>query len=83
MVIQVKFEENDQNLPVDFGEVTEVSHDGVQEYTGPYEATPKVTAQTLPTKDKLLAQDVTVKEIPYFDVSNTSGGSTVYIGNEV
>lgn len=80
MVIQVKFEENDQNLPVDFGEVTEVSHDGVQEYTGPYEATPKVTAQTLPTKDKLMRDDLVVREIPITRVSNTSGGNTIIIG---
>lgn len=52
-------------------------------YEGDYEVTPKVNAQTMPTKGKLMEEDVTVKSIPFFDVSNTSGGSTVYIGNEV
>lgn len=52
-------------------------------YEGEYIVTPKVTAQTLPTAEKLMEDDVTVKSIPYFDVSNTVGGSTVYIGTEV
>lgn len=52
-------------------------------YEGEYEVTPKVSKQTLPTAKKLLSKDVTIKEIPYFEVSNTSGGNTVYIGNEV
>ena len=52
-------------------------------YTGDYEITPKVDAQTLPTAQKFLHQDVTVKGIPIFDVSNMSGGRTVYIAKEV
>lgn len=52
-------------------------------YEGEYKVTPKVSEQTLPTAKKLLSEDVTIKEIPYFEVSNTSGGNTVYIGNEV
>lgn len=52
-------------------------------YEGDYEVTPKVIEQTLPTAEKLLSEDVTIKEIPYFEVSNTSGGNTVFIGNEV
>lgn len=52
-------------------------------YEGDYVVTPKVSEQTLPTADKLLSEDVTIKEIPYFEVSNESGGNTVFIGNEV
>ena len=52
-------------------------------YEGEYEVTPKVAEQTLPTAQKLLEEDVHIKKIPYFEVSNTSGGNTVYIGNEV
>jgi hypothetical protein len=52
-------------------------------YEGDYVVTPKVSEQTLPTADKLLSEDVTVKKIPYFEVSNESGGNTVFIGNEV
>ena len=53
------------------------------EYEGDYIVTPKVESQTMPTKNKLLTEDVTIKSIPFFNVSNTSGGSTVFIGNEV
>lgn len=52
-------------------------------YMGDYEITPKVDAQTMPTAQKLMTQDVTIKAIPYFNVSNNSGGSTVYIAKEV
>lgn len=57
---------------------------GVNEYyDGNYEVTPKVTEQTLLTAQKIMKQDVRIKEIPYFEVGNLSGGNTVYIGNEV
>lgn len=56
---------------------------GGEPYEGPYDVTPKVTAQTLPTANKLMRDDVSVRAIPYFDVSNPSGGNTVYIANEV
>lgn len=55
----------------------------VDYYEGTYKVVPKVTEQKLETRQKFLIEDVIVKEIPYFDVSNESGGSTVYIGNEV
>lgn len=47
-------------------------------YTGEYTATPKIAAQTLPTAKRYLEKDVTVEQIPRFDVSNASG-TTVYI----
>lgn len=50
---------------------------------GDYIITPSVGEQTMATKNKMMADDVTVKAIPYFDVKNTTGGSTVYIGSEV
>lgn len=52
-------------------------------YSGEYVVTPSSSEQTLETASLLMEDDVTVKEIPYYDVSNTSGGSTVYIGTEV
>lgn len=52
-------------------------------YEGDYEVTPKVIEQRLPTAKKLLTEDIKIKEIPYFETSNTSGGHTVFIGNEV
>lgn len=60
-----------------------IVHGSGDTYKGDYTITPKVNAQQMPTKGKIMADDVTVKEIPFFNVSNTSGGSTVYIGKEV
>lgn len=56
---------------------------GGEPYEGPYEVTPRVEAQTLPTAKKLMREDVSVRAIPYFDVSNPAGGNTIYIANEV
>lgn len=56
---------------------------GGEPYEGEYEITPKVNAQKMDTANKLLLEDVTVRAIPIYDVSNTSGGSTVYIANEI
>lgn len=56
---------------------------GYIDYTGEYEVIPKVEQQILNTKDRHMVDDVTVKAIPYFDVGNNAGGSTVYIAKEV
>lgn len=37
----------------------------------------------LETAEKLLLEDIVVKEIPYYETSNSAGGDTVYIGSEV
>lgn len=52
-------------------------------YSGEYEVTPEVEQQVLNTAQKFLEADVTIKEIPYSETSNTAGGSTVYIGKEL
>lgn len=49
-------------------------------YDGDYEVRPTVEEQSLPTKDKLMSQDVHIEEIPYFETTNESGGYTVIIG---
>ena len=52
-------------------------------YTGDYEVTPKVYAPViLPTKYKTLADDITVRKIPQYEVSNASGGNTLIMGDE-
>lgn len=53
-----------------------------EEYTGPTTVTPSGSSQTLPTAHKYLAQDITVREIQRWDVGNSSGGKTVFIGEE-
>lgn len=46
-----------------------------------YTITPSTLEQTLDTKGKFMQNDLTIKEIPYYEVSNTSGGNTVHIGS--
>ncbi len=95
MKLKVTFRELSQKLPICFGELnqklpicfeevqTVTKYIGGEKYEGDYGITPKVEAQTMPTKNKVMIDDVTVKAIPFFNVSNNSGGSTVYIGTEV
>ncbi len=53
-------------------------------YNGTYEVTPLANEETtLKTAQTFMDSDVTVKQIPYFQTSNTSDGETVYIGTEV
>lgn len=69
-----------QSFGTNFGNVQEVArYIGGEIYAGPYTVTPKVDAQTMATKDKAMSDDVTIKAIPVYDVSNTSGGTTFYI----
>lgn len=53
---------------------------GYKDYTGEYEITPKVTSQVIETADKHMISDLTVKEIPYYEVSNQANGKTIIIG---
>ena len=52
----------------------------ISPYEGDYEAIPRVTAQSLPTRDRWLSRDVTVQAIPYHEVENTERGMTAIIG---
>lgn len=54
-----------------------IDHD---EFEGSYEVKPMVEPQTLPTKEKLMKQDLVVLAIPYSEVTNLSNGITVTIG---
>ena len=52
-------------------------------YDGPYEVIPKANeAQTLPTRQKLLSEDVTVLAVPYYEADNPNG-TTIFIASEV
>lgn len=95
MLFNVRFSKSDARLDVRFGQTSQqftpgfeslqimTKYKDAEPYTGSYEVTPKVDAQTLPTAQKMMAKDLTVKAIPIFDVSNNSGGRTVYIAKEV
>ena len=56
---------------------------GYADYKGDYEVTPKVTEQSLKTKDKRMTDDVTIKGIEIHRVKNNGGGTTVYIAKGV
>ena len=51
------------------------------EYAGPYDITPLFSTQTLPTAKRLMQQDVTIKKIPQYEVSNDYG-TTLILGDE-
>lgn len=52
-------------------------------YTGEYEVVPSSGGTTLDTKEKFLKNNITVHPIPYYEVPNTSGGTTVYIAGKL
>ena len=53
-------------------------------YDGEYNVIPKAyEEQVLQTKEKTLLENVTVQKVPYYEVSNTSGGNTVNIAIEI
>lgn len=51
------------------------------EYAGPYDITPLFSTQILPTAKRLMQQDVTIKKIPQYEVSNDYG-TTLILGDE-
>lgn len=65
----------------DFGEVSIIHHGDLPIYDGEYIVTPKAfEEQILETANKAMRDNVTVLEIPYIEVTNPSGGTTVSIG---
>lgn len=52
-------------------------------YEGDYDVTPTVEGQELRTKNRYMMDDVTIRAIPFYEVSNQTGGNTVYIADEV
>ena len=80
--LEVDFESNNFGFDVDFGEVHVVNKGGYKSYDGSYEITPRLREQVLETSDKIMHDDLKIKEIPIARVSNPSGGTTVIIGVE-
>ena len=83
MRLDVQFIENDKRFDVSFANYQKVTeYVGGEIYTGDYSVTPKVAEQKMPTKAKIMVEDVTVLAIPYYVTGNTTGGDTVYIAKE-
>ena len=60
----------------------QITNGEVHYYDGPYEVPPMVnTTQILPTANLYLSENVNVNQIPYYEVSNPSGGKTATIGD--
>lgn len=82
--LDVDFRTGNEQIKVDFEHLQVVSDNvGVDYYKGDYTVTPKVEKQELATRQKFLTENVKIKEIPFFEVSNTEGGQTVFIGKEL
>lgn len=77
----VKFGSTDQTFRAGFTAFQTVTGTN-PEYTGPTIVTPSGSAQTLPTAHKYLTDNIIVREIQRWDVGNSSGGKTVFIGEE-
>jgi len=77
----VQFQKTSAMFTIGFGAVSVLPTAEI--YSGSYEVTPAVNSQNIPTAQKFLKYDMTVKAIPYYDVSNLAGGTTVYIGKEL
>lgn len=51
---------------------------------GEYQVVPKAfEQQVLPTSNRVLKEDVVVREVPFYEVSNESDGVTAYIGKDM
>lgn len=90
MRVQVEFKEHDKRIglmfeksvvcfPTKFEDFIESTTADLPYYEGDYSVTPSIAAQTVPTANKYLTEDITVEAIPYSEVSNFSGGKTVTI----
>ena len=54
-----------------------------KKYEGEYDITPSTyNDKVLATQNLVMTKDVTVRKIPQFEVSNTSNGKTLIIGEE-
>lgn len=91
ILVNADLQSNTMNIKVDlvddgFANITVDNIYGVageyDYYRGEYIVTPKVVSQSLETKNKVMSDDVTVLEIPYFETSNESG-TTVYIADSL
>lgn len=82
MIVKVSIIQQEP-VTVQVDAVTRTSANDIPVYDGPYDAIPKVEAQTLPTAKKLMTDDVTVHGVPFYEVSNDQGGNTVYIAKEL
>lgn len=69
-------------IEVQLQNVVLISVEG-KKYEGEYDITPSTyNDKVLATQNLVMTKDVTVRKIPQFEVSNTSNGKTLIIGEE-
>lgn len=69
-------------IEVQLQNVVLISVEG-KKYEGEYDITPSTyNDKVLATQNLVMTKDVTVRKIPQFEVSNTSDGKTLIIGEE-
>lgn len=69
-------------IEVQLQNVVLISVEG-KKYEGEYDITPSTYSdKVLATRNLVMTKDVTVRKIPQFEVSNTSDGKTLIIGEE-
>ena len=69
-------------IEVQLQNVVLISVEG-KKYEGEYDVTPSTyNDKVLATRNLVMTKDVTVRKIPQFEVSNTSNGKTLIIGEE-
>lgn len=69
-------------IEVQLQNVVLISVEG-KKYEGEYDITPSTyNDQVLATQNMVMSKDVTIRKIPQFEVSNTSNGKTLIIGEE-
>lgn len=80
---RINFRFDDRELYVNFKNIQVVQTGEVLPYNGPYVITPKSKTQVLETKDLQMLDDLTVLDIPFWEVDNESQGQTVIIGGDI
>lgn len=80
-VFKIGFSPTKSVFQVEFDTEVEIKeYTGVDVYDGEYTLTPETTDQVLPTKEKLIKENVTIKAVQKQIVENSAGGQTVTIG---
>lgn len=80
----VQLQQNRSAFDAQFGQVQHITeYVGGELFEGDCTVTPRVEEQIMETKEKVMPDNVTIRAIPVYRVSNMSGGTTVYIASEV
>lgn len=73
-----------EEISLDMGASVNVEIISGEKYEGETTITPKAYSETiLATKNKVVRDNIHVLQVPYYEVSNVTGGLTVYIAEGV